>query len=613
MKQFAIEFIPPGQRGTVAAGKSLLDAARLLGIGMSGICDGRGSCHSCRVQITKGSAAPMTPSEVGLFSPRETAEGWRLACQAFPESDCTIYLPPESLTAPLRSQVEEVEIPVALNPAVRHYPVKLALPTLSDLTADGDRLCETLNRVHCLRCDTIDLRVLQGISQSLRECHWECRAFVRNSEVIHITPSGARFLGLAVDLGTTKIAGYLVDLATGVTLARKIVMNPQISYGGDIISRMARAVGSPAEAELLQSLAVHSINLLADDLCQSVNLKSDDIVDAVIVGNTAMHHLLLGLPVKQLATAPYIAATGDALNIKMHDLNLRFAPGAYVHIPANIAGFVGADHTTALLAVDALAIRDTAILMDIGTNTEISLIHGGEISSVSCASGPAFEGGHLSCGMRAAAGGIERIRIENGRVEFQTIDGAPPCGICGSGVMDGLASLYLAGLLDKGGRMSKELGIHVVSRQREFIISEQERHISITQGDIRELQLSKAAIRSGIQILLEAGGLTDDDIDRVIIAGSFGSYLDVESAMTAGMLPPLPRERITQIGNAAGMGAKLALISIGKREEAKQIARRSHYIELATAPGFMPTFTQACSLGRYHLKNGKREEISEKR
>ncbi len=610
MKQLVIEFKPLGQCGTVEGGKSLLDAARLLGVGMSGICDGRGICHSCRVQIIAGSASPVTPTEVKLFSAKEMAEGWRLACQAFLESDCTIYLPPESLTAPLRSQVEETEIAVALNPAVRHYPVKLALPTLSDLAADGERLCGTLNREYGLHCDTIDLRVLQGISQLLRKFNWECRAFVRNSEVIHIAPSGTRSLGLAIDLGTTKIAGYLVDLATGVTLARKIVMNPQISYGGDIISRMARAVGSVAEAERLQSLAVNSINALTDDLCQSVNVKNSDIVDAVIVGNTAMHHLLLGLPVGQLATAPYIATISDALDIRMRDLNLRLAPGAYVHIPANIAGFVGADHTAALLAVDAPAITDTAVLIDIGTNTEISLIHRGEIASASCASGPAFEGGHLSCGMRAAAGGIERMRIENGQVEYQTIDNVPPCGICGSGVLDGLAALYSAGLLDKGGRMSKELGIHAGSGQREFIICDQERHISITQGDVRELQLSKSAIRSGIQILLEAGGLTDNDIDRVIIAGSFGTYLNVESAITVGMLPPLPRDCITQIGNAAGMGAKLTLISTRKREKAKQIARRSRYIELATAPGFMPTFTQACFLGRYHLKNGKREKIS---
>ena len=609
MRQFAIEFNRLGQRGTVAEEKSLLDAARLLGIGISGICDGRGSCHSCRVQITEGSVSPMTPIEAGRFSPQETAEGWRLACQTFPTSDCTLYLPPESLTAPLRSQVEEAEIPVALNPAVRRYPVKLPLPTLADPTADGDRLCATLNHDNGLNCASIDLRVLQGISPLLRRYDWECGTFIRHSEVVHVAPSGTRSLGLAIDLGTTKVAGYLVDLATGATLARKVVMNPQTSYGGDIISRMARAAGSPAEAAILQSLAVNSVNALAGDLCQSVYVQSSDIVDAVIVGNTAMHHLLLGLPVGQLATAPYIAAISDALDMKMRDLNLRLAPGAYVHIPANIAGFVGADHTAALLAVDALAIADTVVLIDIGTNTEISLIQQGTISSVSCASGPAFEGGHLSCGMRAAAGGIERISIENGRVAYQTIDNVPPIGICGSGVMDGLAALYLAGLLDKGGRMSAELGRQAVSGQREFIVSDKERRISITQRDIRELQLSKAAIRSGIQILLEAGGLADTDIDRVIIAGSFGSYLDVESAITAGMLPLLRRECITQVGNAAGMGAKLALVSTRKREEAKQIARRSRYIELATAPGFMATFTQACFLGRYHLKTGRREEV----
>jgi uncharacterized 2Fe-2S/4Fe-4S cluster protein (DUF4445 family) len=328
------------------------------------------------------------------------------------------------------------------------------------------------------------------------------------------------------------------------------------------------------------------------------------------VGNTAIHHLLLGLPVKQLATAPYVAAVSSAVDIKVSDIGLSFAPGAYVHIPGNIAGFVGADHTADLLAVDALRIKDTVILIDIGTNTEISLIHKGEVSSVSCASGPAFEGGHIRCGMRAAAGAIERLRIENGKVEYQTIDDASPCGICGSGVLDGLAEMYRSGIVDKGGRMSDKLKVRSDNGQREFRLVDNERNISITQGDVRELQLAKAAIRSGIQILLEADGLTDNDIERVIIAGAFGTYIDVASAIIVGMLPPLPRERFTQVGNAAGMGAKLALISIEKRREAKEIARRAHYIELATAPYFMQTFTQACFLGRYHLKNGKRGEIT---
>ena len=610
MNQLYIDFEPIGRRGKCTEGKSLLDAARELGIGIASICDGRGSCHSCRIQIIKGNATPPTSNELRFFSKEELDKGWRLACQAYPSEDCKVYLPPESMTTIQRTQVEGIEIPVTPQPAVKVFKVKLSPPSLSDLTADGDRLLETLNHEYKLNCDTIDLTILQTISPRLRELNWKCQTAVRGNEVIYITPAGTQSLGLAVDMGTTKVAGYLVDLTTGETLARKAVMNPQISYGEDIVSRMGRAVSSPEEARRLQRLAVNAVNELASDLCTSINAKSKDIVDSVIVGNTAIHHLLLGLPVKQLATAPYVAAVSSAVDIKVRDIGLSFAPGAYVHIPGNIAGFVGADHTADLLAVDALRIKDTVILIDIGTNTEISLIHKGELSSVSCASGPAFEGGHIRCGMRAAAGAIERLRIENGKVEYQTIDDASPCGICGSGVLDGLAEMYRSGIVDKGGRMSDKLKVRSDNGQREFRLVDNERNISITQGDVRELQLAKAAIRSGIQILLEADGLTDDDIDRVIIAGAFGTYIDVASAIIVGMLPPLPQERFTQVGNAAGMGAKLALISIEKRREAKEIARRAHYIELATAPYFMQTFTQACFLGRYHLKNGKRGEIT---
>jgi uncharacterized 2Fe-2S/4Fe-4S cluster protein (DUF4445 family) len=335
-------------------------------------------------------------------------------------------------------------------------------------------------------------------------------------------------------------------------------------------------------------------------------------LDAVIVGNTAIHHLLLGLPVKQLATAPYIAAIREAIDVKARDLGFGFAPGAYVHVPANIAGYVGADHTADLLSINALKIKDTVALIDIGTNTEISLIHNCEITSVSCASGPAFEGGHIRYGMRAGSGAIERLRIEHGIIDLQTVDNAPPTGICGSGVLDGLAALYLDGVIDKGGRMAVDkTTLNAETGQREFVLANGERKIALTQGDVRELQLAKAAIRAGIQVLLEAAGLTDGDIDRVIIAGAFGTYINVESAVIAGMLPPLPLNRFSQIGNAAGMGAKLALISTKKRLEAKEIARKACYIELATAPDFMRTFTQASFLGKYHLNHGKRGEIIE--
>jgi uncharacterized 2Fe-2S/4Fe-4S cluster protein (DUF4445 family) len=610
MSQLNVDFEPVGRRGKCPSGKSLLDTARELGVGLATTCDGRGTCHTCRVQVVEGHTSPPAESELRFFSKAEFEKGWRLACQSYPLDDCKIFVPPESMTTQQRTQVEGIEIPVEPGPAVKYYIVKLTPPTLSDLTADADRLITTVNREYRLNCDSIDLGVLQGISPLLRSLNWECLAAIRGNEVIKIGEITARPVGLAVDMGTTKVAAYLVDLATGETIARRAEMNPQLSYGEDIVSRMTRAVGAPEGAEKLRALATLSVNRLANELTGSSGLKTEDILDTVIVGNTAIHHLLLGLPVKQLATAPYIAAVRDAMDIRARDLNLKFAPGAYVHIPGNIAGFVGADHTADLLAVDALRIKDTVLLIDIGTNTEISLLENGEITSVSCASGPAFEGGHIRYGMRAGSGAIERLRMENGKIEFQTVDNAAPTGICGSGVLDGLAALFLNGVIDKGGRMAADkTTVNPESGQREFVISEAGRQISLTQGDIRELQLAKAAIRAGIQVLLEADGLTDNDVDRVIIAGAFGTYIDVESAITAGMLPPLPRERFSQIGNAAGMGAKLALISTEKRREAKEIAREARYIELATAPYFMRTFTQACFLGKYRLNHGKREEI----
>jgi len=416
-------------------------------------------------------------------------------------------------------------------------------------------------------------------------------------------------------LGTTKIAGYLADLSNGHLLAAKAIMNPQISYGEDIVSRISNAVKSPDEGLRLQELAVAAINQLVVDLCSEVNAEAEEIVEAVVVGNTAMHHLFLGLPVGQLALSPFAPAVSGALDTKAHDLGLRIAPGAYVHLLPNIAGFVGADHVAMLLATEVWQAEEVVVALDIGTNTEVSLVNNGKIATVSCASGPAFEGGHIRDGMRAASGAIERLRIANDSIQYETIDEVPPVGICGSGVLDAVAQLYLAGVIDKGGRMKESHHrVRTHKKQREFVlVSEEERNghpaIAITQQDIRELQLAKAAIRTGIQVLLETHGCFEEEINQVIIAGAFGSYIDVSSAVTIGMLPSLPLDCFRQVGNAAGAGAKLALISCSKRSEAETIASRVHYVELATAPNFMQTFTEATYIGRYRMIHGKREEI----
>jgi uncharacterized 2Fe-2S/4Fe-4S cluster protein (DUF4445 family) len=335
----------------------------------------------------------------------------------------------------------------------------------------------------------------------------------------------------------------------------------------------------------------------------------------VVVGNTAMHHLFLRLPVKQLVLSPFVPAISQALEVKAGELGLNIAAGAYVHLLPNIAGFVGADHVAMLLATDAWQAKETTVALDIGTNTEVSLIHKGKIATTSCASGPAFEGGHIRHGMRAATGAIERLHIDGSEIHYQTIGGAPPVGICGSGMLDALAQLYVAKVIDEGGKITdSRCRVRIAKGQREFVlVGKEERKgrspITITQHDVRELQLAKAAIRTGIQLLLETSGCSEDDVRRVIIAGAFGTYIDISSAVAIGMLPPLPLSHFRQVGNAAGMGAKLALISLRSRAEAEAIASRVIYIELAGTASFQPTFMQASYLGRYRIIDGKREGI----
>jgi len=579
------------------------------------VSEDKGTCHSCKVQILSGTVSKPTSNELEVFTSQELKRGWRLACQTYPTSDGKLMVPPESMTTPQRVQVEGLEITVRSEPPVLAYRLQLAAPSLSAPHADADCLLETLNRQYQLHCGKVDIDVLRILSDRLRDWNWECQAVVRNDEVIALLPWTGRQLGLAIDLGTTKIAGYLVDLTDGRTLAAKGVMNPQISYGEDIISRITGVAQAPDEGKPVQKLAVEAINELGAGMCAEVSASTEEIVEAVVVGNTAMHHLFLGLSVRQLAVAPFVPAVSRAVDVKASDLGLHIAPGAYVYLLPNIAGFVGADHVAMLLATEVLSDEGPTVALDIGTNTEVSLVNNGEVTATSCASGPAFEGGHIKYGMRAAAGAIERLRIADDGIQYQTIEQAPPVGICGSGILDALAQLYLAGIINEGGRiMDNHPGVRTDQGQREFVlVAEEERGgqpaITITQHDVRELQLAKAAIRTGIQALLEDSGCSEDAIKQVIIAGAFGTYIDVASAVAIGMLPSLPLERFRQAGNAAGTGARLALISLGKRAEAQAIASRVKYVELGSAPKFDKTFIQASYLGRYRIIDGKREGI----
>ena len=423
-------------------------------------------------------------------------------------------------------------------------------------------------------------------------------------EIVALLAPSRRPLGLAVDLGTTKIAAYVVDLQDGRTLASLGRMNPQIAYGEDLIARMMHAKKGPAEAAQLQGMVVETLNHMAADMCERIDADPADIVEAVVVGNTAMHHLFLRLPVAQLVRAPYTPAVQSALDVKARDVGLRIAPGAYVHLLPNIAGYVGADHVAMLLAIELAQAEGVVLALDVGTNTEICLASQGVLTSVSCASGPAFEGAHIQHGMRAADGAIEHVRWVDGRIEYQTIGGGPPVGLCGSGILDTLAQLYQAGVVDWRGQMGEHARVRGAGMQREFVlVGEDEREdgrpaITFTQKDVRELQLAKGAMRAGIEVLLATNDLVAEDIDQIIIAGAFGTYIDVASAISVGMLPALPLDRFRQVGNAAGMGAKLALISRSKRAEAQAIASRVGYVELATDPQFARIFARAMYLGQ---------------
>jgi uncharacterized 2Fe-2S/4Fe-4S cluster protein (DUF4445 family) len=603
-----IDFEPIGRRGPCIAGTTLLEAARDLGIDLIGLCGGQGSCGRCKVQLIAGELSPITGVEQELLSPLELHQGYRLACQAYPQSDIALHVPSESLSAPQRTQVEGRGVPVAPQSMIQAYDVQVAPPSLGDAAADAERVRSALEQQHGVCCESIDLGALRNLSMPMRASGWQAQVVLRESECLAVRAPGTALLGLAVDLGTTKVAAYLIDLQTGHTLASKGLMNPQIAYGEDVVTRITRALQSPQEAARMQALALQALTQLSADLCNTVGADTQDIVDAVVVGNTAMHHLLLRLPVEQLVMAPYVPAVSSALDVKVRDLGLSFAPGAYVHFLPNIAGYVGADHVAMILATQLWEAEGTVLALDIGTNTEICLAHHGQLSSVSCASGPAFEGAHIKHGMRAAAGAIERLRLVDGRAEYRTVGGVPPVGLCGSGILDALAQLFLMGVVDRSGRMHDDSSVRGQASGREYVLVQEANRggrpaITITQHDVRQLQLAKGAIRTGISALLHAAGIGSDEIQQVIIAGAFGSYIDVSSAIPIGMLPALPLERFRQVGNAAGTGARLALISRQQRVAAAEVAQRVHYIELAGVPNFSDLFAQSMYLGEYRVSS----------
>ena len=503
-----------------------------------------------------------------------------------------------------RLQLEGDDTILQVDPVVHAYQIVAPPPTLTDLRSDLSRVADALPDAVAPGHLQAEPAVMAQLSPLARAEKWQFTVYVRDQEIVGIAPVETNPLGFAVDLGTTKVAGYLVDLKTGGELARGGVLNSQIGYGEDVISRLAYAHRNANGRHTLAVMIQETLNDLLGELVAEAGVSRQQVADACIVGNTAMTHLLLGLPVRQLAVAPYVAATDTHVDVKAHTVGLEMAPGAYVYVPPCVGGYVGADHVAMILATGLDHVDKVVMGIDIGTNSEIVLRKPGlpHLASASCASGPAFEGAHISDGMRAASGAIEVVRIEESAVTIKTVDDAPAVGLCGSGIIDAVAELYRRQLLNNRGRFQRDSSrVRSGRHGTEFLLvdgreSGSGRDVVITQEDVNEIQLAKGAIRAGLEVLLQATDTQPEEVEEVIIAGAFGSYLDLESAKAIGLFPDMPNATFRQVGNAAGVGAKQMLLSKQARNRSERLSDDADYIELTTYPKFNRTFALAMLL-----------------
>lgn len=588
-------------------GETLLSAATKAGMELDSVCGGKGTCGRCRL-IVNGLDQPLTEDERKHLTEAEIAKGVRLACQVYPQEGLVVEVP----SAYLRGKqviLEEYLADVDIDPPVTSTWLDVSPPSLENQEADMERLMRSLPQDGRA---TISLDVLRKLPNVLKD--GPIRVFLRDGEILDVDNGGGGPLGVAVDIGTTTVVAYLVDMENGETLSVRSAMNPQISQGDDVISRITYTMQNPEGLHHLQEEIVNCLNGLITGCVTEAVVDIGRIREVVIVGNTAMHHLFFGLDPASLALAPYVPVTQGALSIRGNDLGL-FMGNGYVHSPPNIAGFVGADHMAVLLASRLWECDRPTLVIDIGTNGEISLGCDGDILSASCAAGPAFEGASLRCGIRGVPGAIDHVRIDED-VEYTTIGGAGPVGLCGSGVVDAVWELLKAGYIDNSGRILEETEsprIRVVSGESEFVLAWADEtatgaSVVITQNDIVSIQYAKSALYVGATLLMEEMGVEAKDIDRVLLAGAFGNYVSVESTRNIGVIPEVPLERIESIGNAAGSGARMTLLDRKCRDRAEELAGIVRYMELAAHPQFEERFYEAMFLP--HLDQELFPEVS---
>ena len=636
-KLHMVIFQPSGSRGHVEGGKTVLEASRELGVDIEAICGEKRTCGKCKVRIEDGffekfgivsspkHVSGHKPVEEKFFTPERKAEGYRLACTAEVHGDLVVFVPEEARVGGQVVRKAVTDRKINVNPSVRTYYVEMVPPTLHDPLGDYERLCDALKEQHGLERPLVDYKVLLGLPGTARDAGWKVSVSVWTGgpapEIVRVAPGRVeRSIGLAVDVGTTSVAAYLCDLETGEVVGYDSMMNPQVPYGEDVMSRITYAMSHDDGIEKLKAAIVEGVNILAARVAVAAGFTNEDILELAIVFNTAMHHCFLGIYPENLGMAPYAPALHHSINIKARDLGLTFCPGANVFVLPNEAGFVGADNVGVLIAEEPWKSEDRQLIIDIGTNGELIMGNKERLISSSCATGPAFEGAQIHFGMRAAPGAIEKIYInpETKEPRFKVIgkdkwsDEMPPeeigtKGICGSGIIDGVAELFKAGIIEKSGRFRKDIESQRVRRGEkgdEYVLAwaaetSVGRDVTMTISDVRAVQLAKGAMYAGAKIMMERLGY--DALDRVVLAGAFGSFIDREESLVIGMFPDVPVDKVYAVGNAAGDGARMALLDADKRLEADHWARQIEYLELSVEPTFQKDFAHAMHIP--HMKD----------
>jgi uncharacterized 2Fe-2S/4Fe-4S cluster protein (DUF4445 family) len=597
-------FEPTGTRVRVPPGVTLFDAASWNGIAIDSTCGGHGTCKKCKVQIVDG-VVPVSPLDSRAFSPDELRDGWRLACRVITTADVRVHVPP-LVTRPKAATVG-VGRQVILRPAAQKRYLELDEPSLADQATDLERVLAAVDDLE-LRADLHALRV---IGRVLRAADYKVTAVIVDDVLIDVQEGDTtgRVYGIAFDLGTTTVVATLLDLSTGTPLAVASMLSKQQPFGADVITRISAVMMDPDTLGRLTGLAHESLNELAGEVCKQAGVDPADVLEVAMAGNATMTHLALGIDPEPLGVAPFIMSTRLWPEVLAADVGVAVHPRARAVVFPSFGAYVGGDITAGLLASGMDRDARTRLFVDIGTNCEIVLGNSGWLLGTAAPAGPAFEGAAIRCGMRAADGAIEVVSMTPDGLELKVIGDAPPAGLCGSGLVDAVAELVRLGLLDRSGRLIPEedaLGVAPglasrltqLGKERVFVLhwlgepGDVSQSIYLSQRDVRELQFAKAAIATGWNILLEEAGLQQRDIQQVLLAGSFGSYLSPGNAIRLGLVPRLPVLRVVSAGNVAGEGAKMALLSMRERAGALALLEEVRYVELSDRADFNDRFVE---------------------